>query len=106
MCYNGPKMKRVPSSLQHLFWSVRSEDLNLDEDRAYIVNQALAYGGIEELKWLFKTYPKKVIKETFLKQPIKTYRAPSFNFVKEILLGIKEGLPEEKYVINTPRITR
>jgi len=99
-------MRKIPSPLQHLFWSVRLEDLDPQKDKAYIVNQVLAYGGLEELKWLFKTYPREVIKEVFLKQPIKTYRAPTFNFVKEILLEIEGSLPEEKYVINTPRIIR
>lgn len=99
-------MKEIPSSFQNIFWSVRLEDLDLEKDKVYIINQTLSYGGLEELRWLFKTYPRKVIKDVFLNQPIKTYRAPSFNFVKKILLKIEEPLPEEKYVINTPRITR
>lgn len=99
-------MKKIPPSFQSVFWSVRLEDLDLEKDKIYIVNQILSYGRIEELKWLFKTYPKEVIKEVFVKQPIKTYRAPSFNFVKKILLNIEEPLPEERYVINTPRIAR
>lgn len=103
---NYPRMAKIPSFLQSIFWSVKADDLDPEEDKVYIINQTLAYGGIEELKWLFKTYPQKVIKKIFLKRPIKTYRAPTFNFIKEILLGIREALPEEKYVINTPRITR
>jgi hypothetical protein len=99
-------MKKIPQSFQGLFWSVRLEDLDLEKDKIYIINQTLAYGGLEELRWLFKTYPKEVIKEIFINQPIKTYRASAFNFVKKILLGIEEPLPEERYVINTPRIIR
>lgn len=99
-------MKKIPASFQSVLWSVKLKDLNLKEDQWYIINQILAYGGIEELRWLFRTYPKSVIKHVFLYQPIKTYRASTFNFVKEILLEIKKELPEEKYVINTPRLTR
>lgn len=99
-------MKKIPASLRSIFWSVKLEDLDLEEDKAYIINQVLAFGGIKELRWLFKTYPREVIKEVFLNRPMKTYRAPTFNFVKEILLEIEEKLPEEKYVINTPRIIR
>lgn len=99
-------MKKIPASFQSIFWSVKLEDLDLEKDKAYIINQVLAFGGIEELRWLFKTYPQRVIREVFLHQPIKTYRAPAFNFAKEILLGIKENLPGENYVINTPRVTR
>ena len=99
-------MKEIPSSFQNIFWSVKLEDLNIEKDKVYIINQTLSYGGIEELKWLFKIYPKETIGEVFVDRPIKTYRAPTFNFVKKILLNIEEPLSEEKYVINTPRITR
>jgi len=97
-------MKKIPDSFQNVFWSVKLEDLDLEKDKIYIINQVLAFGGIEELRWLFKTYPTKAIKEVFLSHPIKTYRAPTFNFVKETLLEIEERLPEERYVIDTPRI--
>lgn len=101
------KNRKIPSFLQAVLWSVDIKDLNLEEDKIYIINQILAYGGMEELKWLFKTYPLKTIKAVFLKHPIKTYRAPTFNFVKEILLDLdKINLPKERYVINTPRIIR
>jgi len=101
------KDKKIPSFLQAVLWSVDIKDLNLEEDKIYIINQVLAYGGVEELKWLFKTYPVKTIKQVFLNHPIKTYRAPTFNFAKEILLNLdKTKLPKERYVINTPRIIR
>jgi len=49
------KDKKIPSFLQAVLWSVDIKDLNLEEDKIYIINQVLAYGGVEELKWLFKT---------------------------------------------------
>lgn len=101
------KNKKIPSFLQGILWSVDVKDLDLEKSKIYVINQVLAYGGIEELKWLFKTYPLKTIKAVFLNHPIKTYRAPTFNFVKEILLDLdKTRLPKERYVINTPRIIR
>lgn len=99
-------MRKIPSSLQSILWSVKLKDLDLKEDKQYIINQILAYGGVKELRWLFETYQESTIRDVFLRQPIKTYRAPTFNFVKEILLEIEKELPEEKYVINTPRLTR
>lgn len=100
-------MSKVPKWLQPTLWSVKVDQLDLEKDKIYIINQILAYGGMRELKWLFKNYSLKTIKEIFLHHPIKTYRAPTFNFVKEILLDLgKLNLVKEKYVINTPRITR
>lgn len=101
------KKKKISSFLQATLWSVNINQLKLEEDKIYIINQILAYGGIKELKWLFRAYPTKIIKDVFLNHPIKTYRYPTFNFVKEILLDFdKVNLPKERYVINTPRIIR
>lgn len=52
-------MAKIPSSLQGVFWSVKPGDLDPEEDKVYIINQTLAYGGLEELRWLFKTHPKR-----------------------------------------------
>ena len=83
------------------------DQLNVQKDKVYIINQILAYGGLKEMKWLFKTYSLPTIKEVFLHHPIKTYRPQTYNFVKEILLDMEETpLIKEKYVANTPRIIR
>ena len=100
-------MNKIPKWLQSTVWSVKVNQLDLGKDKIYIINQVLAYGGMRELKWLFKAYPSKAIKEVFLNHPIKTYRPPTFNFVKEILFDLsKADLLKEKYVVNTPRIIR
>ena len=100
-------MSKIPKWLQPTLWSVKVDQLDLEKDKIYIINQVLAYGGMRELKWLFKSYSHKTIKEVFLNHPIKTYRAPTFNFVKEILLDLRKlNLVKERYVINTPRIIR
>lgn len=100
-------MKHIPKQLQPFLWSVKIEDLDLEEDKVYIINQILAYGGLEEWKWLLKAYSVKSIKDVFVNHPIKTYRAPSFNLVKNFFLDLKNTpLVEERYVVNTPRIIR
>lgn len=99
--------KKIPQFLQPVIWSVRIGDLDVKEDKILIINQVLAFGGLKELKWLFKTYSLKTIKRVFLEHPIKTYRPATFNFVKEILLNLgKKSLIKEKYVVNTPRVIR
>ena len=101
------EMKKIPKSLQPFLWSVRVDQLNLQKDKVYIINQILAYGGLKEIKWLFTSYPLQTIKKVFLQHPIKTYKPQTFNFVREILLDIGDTpLIKEKYVVNTPRIIR
>jgi len=107
LCYNLFKMKKVPKELQPFLWSVKTDQLDCQKDKIYIINQILAYGGLKEIRWLFKNYPLKVVRDVFLHHPIKTYRASTFNFVKEILLEVGNTLlVKEKYVVNTPRIIR
>ena len=99
--------KKIPRWLQPVLWSVDVANLDLKKDKAYIINQILAYGGLEELRWLFKNYPKKTIKEVFLKKPSKVYTKQSLNFVKEILLELSNRkLDPYKYDQSLPRIIR
>jgi hypothetical protein len=59
---------KIPKSLQWLFWSYKIESLDLKRDKDYIISQVLNYGTEKELKWLFKVYPEKEIKEV-IKNP-------------------------------------
>jgi len=100
-------MKKVPKRLQPILWSVDVKNLDLEKDKVYIINQILGYGGMETLSWLFKSYPKKVIKQIFINKPLKVYTTAAFNFTKEILLEIKDKkLDPYKYDISLPRIIR
>ena len=100
-------MAKIPPRLQSILWSVNVKKLNLHQDRAYIINHVLAYGSWEDLKWLFKTYPEKVIKQIFIQKPMKVYSPAAFNFTKEILLKLEnKNLDSYQYETNLPRIIR
>lgn len=59
-----PKVKvKIPSKMKWLFWSYDIKSLDLKDDRDYIITQTLNYGDWKDLKWLFKTYSEKEIKE-------------------------------------------
>lgn len=73
--------------------------LNLERDKPYIVNQVLAYGTLDEIRWLMRTYGEKTVREVFLTQPIKVYTRPCFAFIKNALFNLSQvNIPEEKYV--------
>lgn len=95
--------KQFPSGLQAVLWSRDLDGLDVNKDKNYIINQVLAFGFFEHLQWLFETYPKEVVKDTFLKNPIRTYSARSLDFIKLILFGKKQiNLDEKKYVQYSP----
>lgn len=97
-------MKKIPRWLQPILWSVDVTDLDIKRNRGYIINQILSLGTIKELKWLFKTYSRRILREIFVKKPAKVYTPSSFNFVKNILLDIKnKKLSPKYYVKSLPR---
>ncbi len=97
----------IPDILQATLWSVGVNKLDLKRDRDYIVHQILAYGTWSDIKWLFSTYRKSEIVESFVKHPAKNYLPASYHFVKDILLGLSsQSLDEKKYDTFVPRFTR
>jgi len=99
--------KAIPKKLQGILWSADVADLDLEKNRSYIVNQVLSLGTLEELSWLFKTYTKEIIRKIFVSEPAKIYSSSSFNFCKNILLGLEDrDLPPERYVKTLPRNIR
>jgi len=96
------KSNKIPKSLQGVLWSVKVENLDLQKDKVYIIHQILSYGSLKELKWLLKNYSLSEIKQVFLNYPMRVYTPSSFNFIKEIFLGIKKRLNEKKYIFSLP----
>ena len=96
-------MKKVnlPNFLQPFLWSVKISELDLEKNKVYIIHQILAFGNIESIKWLFRTYSSKEIKRVFLNHSCKIYRDSAFNFITKILLGINKNLNVKKYVVDS-----
>ena len=95
--------KAIPKNLQSLLWSADVASLDLEKHKSYIVNQALMYGTIDELQWLFTTFSKKEIRNVFINTPDKIYTPAAFYFAKTILLNIEQQLQPERYVRTFPR---
>ena len=80
-------------------WSVDVKNLDLEKDKTYIIHQVLMYGDLNEISWLFKVYGENEIRKVFEKFPMKIYNRQSFNFIKNIILGLKaRSISSEKYV--------
>jgi len=93
------KRDTVPESLQGILWSVDVKNLDMKENKNYIIHQILMYGELEEIAWLFKVYSKEEVKKVFEKAPLKIYSHQGFHFIKNIILDLKKKtLSPEKYV--------
>lgn len=92
-------MKKIPRDFQGILWSTKVDNLDLQEDKNYIIHQILAYGSLEQIKWLFKNYPKEEIIDNFVNSPRKNYTPAAFNFIKNFILDLeKQELNPEYYV--------
>ena len=97
----------VPKNLQGVLWSVDTDQLDLQKNKSYIVNQILAYGTWEHLRWLLKSYSREEIKKVFVEHPGKDYSPSAFNFAKNVLLELQnQPLDQTKYVKTFPRNIR
>ena len=94
------KKNKIPASLQAILWSKDIDNIDPSNDKIYIIHQVLAYGDMDEIKWLFTVYLKEEIKNIFISHPSKIYTRPIYFFVKDFILNIEEDIDEIDYVKN------
>ncbi len=95
---SGSVYPPVPERFQPLLWSKNVKNLDFKKDRIYIVHHVLAYGSIEDINFIIKTYSKEEVIDVFVNYPQKVYTRPVFLFIKNFLLKLKDELNEEDYV--------
>jgi hypothetical protein len=54
---------KVPSWLRAYFWDISPEELDLQRHRIFIIERLLNEGDHCSLEWLYRSYPKSIIKE-------------------------------------------
>ncbi len=87
--------------LNKLFWFSDVKSLDKEKDKYFIVHQVLCFGSLEDIQYLFKLYPKSVIKKCFLKPKKGIYDPRVVALIKE-MLNIKY-LDFRKYVKNVSK---
>lgn len=51
----------LPEEFKKYFWDTAIENIDLKENKDYVVGKILEYGNARAIKWLFNTYDKKAI---------------------------------------------
>lgn len=93
--------------MQGVLWSKDIESIDTQKDKVYIIHQILSHGRMEDIQWLFRTYPESLLKQVFTDHPYKNYSAARFNFVKNYILHLEQHSFNEKYYVkNVPRDIR
>jgi hypothetical protein len=93
--------KKYLKKLKKLFWSVDLEKLDPTKDKVYIINQALAFGSLDEIKLLLSLYSIEEVRQIFLKRPKPLYSPQGLNFIQKYILQIKDTeLTPNRYLKN------
>jgi hypothetical protein len=52
--------------LNRLFWSANQDVLDVERDRDEIIHHTLAYGSVEDIRYLLRLYSRPIVKKSFL----------------------------------------
>lgn len=57
---------QLPASIKRpsLFWDVDLENIDSEKHARYIIERILEFGNDGEVKWLFRHYPRSLIRDT------------------------------------------
>jgi len=87
------RLKRtIPKGLLPFFSDYSRLDFKKDKD--VIIPRALDFGTIYELRWLFKTYSKRIIKQFVKTRGFRALSARTFNFYCHLFSITKYHRPD------------
>lgn len=57
--------KKLPKFLHQYFWDIDVKKLDPSKSPKYVINRLLDKGDLKAAYWTLKTFPRKMIKDTF-----------------------------------------
>lgn len=75
--------KKLPSYLKQYFWDVDFNKIDKNQSAPYVVHRILDKGNDKAIRWMFKTYDKKLIKEVVINR--RGFNAKTANFWADLL---------------------
>lgn len=75
----------LPESLKPFFQEFEFTDLDSDQAAATIIERTLQYGNREEIRWLFKRYPRSEINSWLSRNGPERLPEPHLSFWKLLL---------------------
>lgn len=79
-----------------IFWDTEYNNLDINKNKKYIIHRVLSLGTMDDLRELFKIYPKSLIKNEFRKPVLGIYSPNILKFC-QFILGVNK-LDNSKYV--------
>lgn len=76
-----------PFSFRPLLWSLRWDDVDIEEDKEDIIVNTINEGSLDQWRWLIATYEKEAIRKV-LENRLKTEFHPESRALATILFSI------------------
>ncbi|HBF67387.1 MAG TPA: hypothetical protein DDW36_03115 [Candidatus Magasanikbacteria bacterium] len=70
--------------LNRLFWFTDPKQLDITKDKTLIIHHTLAFGSVEDIRYLFRLYSKQTIKRIFKQGKKGLYPPPAFAFARQL----------------------
>lgn len=85
----------IPAKIKPFLWSYDTKKINKKRDKKRIITNILNIGNDGALKWLFKNYDKKDIRENIKKPLAGEWNNKSLNFWS-LIFGVKPQIKKRK----------
>ncbi len=86
--------KKTPNFVRSALWSYDGDKIDIEKDKKIIIDNILNHGTDEQIRWLFKTYSVKEIRD-IVRNPSKGFWYPqSLNYW---LVFLKIRINKETY---------
>lgn len=83
-------MEKLPTSLKKYFWDVEFEKIDFESRRIFILKRILEYGDEDAVRWMWKNFKKRDIKNAL--SNFRGYTLKTANFWAFILNIKKENV--------------
>jgi hypothetical protein len=78
----------IPVSLKPYFQEYNLDDLDVRRDVDLIIQRTLEFGDWDEIRWLFRTYPRERIRRFLSEHGERWLKPVTFNYWRK-LLGVR-----------------
>lgn len=90
---------KIPATVRALFWSSPNKLPDLKKDAPEIVHKVFAFGDIDDIRWLKKTYKQQTLRQLFQKKPLAVYTPAAFHFASSVILHFNQSALNKSHYV-------
>ena len=84
ICYNVDMQKQLPATFRPLLWSLRWNDIDIEEDKDDIIVNTVNEGTLDQWRWIIEAYGKDTIRAILEKHLATEFHPESRNLARVV----------------------